>query len=112
MPLELPTVAIDALLHRERRVAGPHGVVLVGQGRAEQRHDPVAQDLVDDTVVPVDRFHHQLEHRVQNLAGFFRVAVGDDLQRAPHVREEHRDVLALPLEGRFRGEDPLREVLG
>ena len=30
----------------QRRVAGSNGVVLVGQRRAEERHDPVADDLV------------------------------------------------------------------
>ena len=39
-------VLLDGLLHPERRVAGAHGVVLVGERGAEEGHDPVAHDLV------------------------------------------------------------------
>ena len=52
----------DRLLHPESGVAGAHGVVLVGERRAEERHDAVAHDLVDRALVAVDRLHHVLEH--------------------------------------------------
>jgi hypothetical protein len=39
-------------------------MVLVGDGRPEQRHDPVAHDLVDGTLVAMNGLHHPLEHRV------------------------------------------------
>jgi hypothetical protein len=35
-------VAPDRCLHVERRITGPHAVVLVSDGRPEQRHDPIA----------------------------------------------------------------------
>jgi hypothetical protein len=34
-------------LHPERRIAGPHSVILMGERRAEESHDPVAHDVVD-----------------------------------------------------------------
>ena len=37
----------ERLLHPQRGAHGPLGVVLVGDGRPEQRHDGVADDLVD-----------------------------------------------------------------
>ena len=61
----------EGALHLERRPHGPLGVVLVGDGRAEQGHDGVADDLVDLTAegghvgdepleAPVDEVLHVL----------------------------------------------------
>jgi hypothetical protein len=94
----LLAVAANGGLHVERGVAGAHGVVLVGDGRAEQRHDAVAHHLVDGPFVPVDRVHHPLEHRVEQLARLLRVAVGEQFHRALEVREQDRDLLALTFE--------------
>jgi hypothetical protein len=74
--LDILGVRLHGLLHAERRVAGPDGVILVGKRRAEQRHDPVAHDLVHGPLVAMDRFHHPLEHRIENAASVFRIAVG------------------------------------
>ena len=79
---------------------------------AEQRHDPVAHDLVDRALVPVDRLHHPLEHRVEELARLLWVAIGEQLHGALEVGEEDRDLLALALEGGLRGQDLLGEVFG
>src|SRR5262245_29970326 len=57
-------VAPHQILHPERRIARPNRVVLVGEGRAEQRHDPVTHDLVHRAFVAVDRFHHPLDDGV------------------------------------------------
>ena len=105
-------VAPDRLLHAERGVAGAHGVILVGERRAEERHDAVAHDLVDRALVAVDRLHHVLEDGVEELARLLRIAVGQELHRALEVGEEDRHLLALALEGALRGEDPLGEVPG
>ena len=104
-------VLLDRVLHPERRVAGAHGVVLVGERRAEERHDPVAHDLVDGALVAVDGLHHPLEDRVEELARLLGVTVGEQLHRALEVGEEDRDLLALALQGGLRGEDLLGEVL-
>ena len=108
----LVRVRLHALLHPECRVACPHCMVLMGQRRAEQRHDPVAHHLVDGALVAVDGLHHPLEDGVEKLAGLLGVAVGEQLHRALQVGEEHRDLLALALERGLRGEDLLGEVLG
>ena len=88
-------VRADRLLHPQRGVAGPHRVVLVGERRAEERHDPVAHHLVDGALVAVDGLHHPLEDGVEELARLLGVAVGEQLHRALEVGEEHRDLLAL-----------------
>ena len=92
-------VAGHGRLHLQRRIAGAHGVVLVGQRRAEQRHDPVAHHLVDGALVAVDGLHHALEHRVEELPRLLRVPIGEELHRALQVGEEDRDLLALAFEG-------------
>jgi hypothetical protein len=60
----------------------------------------------------VDSLHHALEHRIEELAGFLGVAVGEQFHRPLEVGEEDGDLLALALQGGLRGEDLLREVLG
>src|SRR5262245_11115797 len=87
-------------------------MILVCEGRAKERHNPVAHHLIDRALVPMDRLHHALEDRVEDLARFFRIAIGEQLHRAFEVGEEHRDLLALTLEIRLGGEDLLGEVLG
>jgi hypothetical protein len=57
---ELLTVPSDCRLHPEGRVARAHRVILVGEGGAEQRHNPVAHDLVDGALVAVNGLHHPL----------------------------------------------------
>ena len=39
-------IAAQRGLHGEGRITGPHGVILMRQRRAEQRHDAIAHDLV------------------------------------------------------------------
>jgi len=87
-------------------------VILVGQRRPEQGHDSVAHHLVDGALVVVDRFHHQLEHGVEELARLLRVPISQQFHRPLEVGEEHGHLLALAFEGGLRGEDLLGEVLG
>jgi hypothetical protein len=80
-------------------------VVLVGERRAEERHDPVAHDLVDGALVAVDGLHHPLEDGIESLRRLLGIAVGEELHRALEVGEEHGDLLALAFEGGLRGEN-------
>ena len=109
---QLLRVAPHGVLHPERGVARAHGVILVGERRAEQRHDAVAHHLVDGALVAVDGLHHPLEDGIEDLARLLGIAVGEQLHRALEVGEEHRDLLALALQRGLRGEDLLGEVLG
>ena len=65
-------IPADSGLHVERGIARPHGVILVRERRAEQRHDAVTHDLVHGALVPVDRLHHAFEHGVQEFARLLR----------------------------------------
>jgi hypothetical protein len=105
-------VALHRILHPQRRIAGADRVVLMGERRAEERHDPVAHHLVDGALVAVDRLHHVFEHGVEELARLFGVPIGQQLHRALQVSEEHGDLLTLAFDGRFGGEDLLGEMFG
>ena len=91
-------VAPDRLLYAEGSVAGADGVVLVGQRRAKESHDPVAHHLVDGALVVMHRLDHVLEHGVEQALRLLGVAVGEQLHRTLQVREQDRHLLALALE--------------
>ena len=85
-------------------------MILVRDGRAKQRHDAVAHHLVDRALIAVHGLHHALEHRVEELAGLFGIAVGQQLHRALEVGEQHGDLLALAFQGGLGGEDFLGQM--
>ena len=103
-------VAPDRVLHPQRRVAGAKRVILVRQRRAEEGHDPVAQDLVDGALVVVDRLHQGFEDRVEDLPRFLRIPVGQELERALQIGEEHGDLLALAPERLAHAQHAIRQV--
>jgi hypothetical protein len=103
-------VSIDRLLHPQRGVARADGVVFVRNRRAEQRHDPVAHDLVHRALVAVDGVHHVPEHRVEDLARFLGIAVGQQLHRALEIGEQDGHLLPFAFERGLRGEDSLGEM--
>src|SRR3984893_12546283 len=105
-------VASYRSLHVEGSVAGPHRVVVVGQWRSEERHYPAPRQLVDRTLVAMDRLHHVIENRVEELVSLLGVAVREQLHRTLHVGEEDRDLLALALKCGPRRQDALRQMLG
>ena len=71
-------------------------MVLMRDRRAEQRHDPVAHNLVDRTLVAMDRGHHDADRSVEDAARLFRVGVLDQRKRTLDIGEQHGDLLALP----------------
>ncbi len=108
---DVSRVPLHGLVHPQRRVTRSHRVVLVGERRAEERHDAVAHHLVDGALVVMDGVHHQREDGIENLTRLFGIAVGKQLHRALEVGEEDRDLLALALEGGLGGEDLLGKML-
>ena len=93
-------------MHRAPRV------VLVGDRRAEQRHDAVAEELVDRALVAVDLGQHQLEGAGHEGVDVLGIEALGDRGEAGDVHEEHRDLLALALDRALGREDLLGEVLG
>ena len=111
-PLDLVCISGDGLLHPERRITSAHGMILVGERRAEEGHDPVAHDPVHRALVAMHGLDHALEDGVEELLCLLGVAVGKQLHRTLDVGEQHRDLLPLALDGCPGGEDPICEVLG
>ena len=62
---DLFRVAAQSGLHGQSGVTGAHGVVLVGNRGAKERHDTIAHDLVDRAFVAVDGVHHALQGGIQ-----------------------------------------------
>src|SRR6266571_893163 len=79
-------------------------MVFVCGGRAEQGEDAVAGGLHDIATITVDRLDHQLERRIDNRTGLFRVEFLHQFGGALEIGEECRDSLALALDSfRVRG---------
>ena len=62
-------IAAHRRLHRQGGVTGPHGVILMGNGRAKQGHDAIAQHLVHRALIAVHGVHHALQGRIEELPG-------------------------------------------
>jgi hypothetical protein len=90
-------VLFDGFLHAKRGVARADGMVLVGEGRAEQCHDPITHHLVDCALIAMHGLHHPFEHGIEDAAGLFGIAVREQLHAAFEVGEQHGDLLALAL---------------
>src|SRR5262245_55661598 len=107
---DLLTVVAHGVLRDQRRIAGPHGVIFMGDRRAEQGHDAVAQHLIHRAFVLMNGCHHALQHRVEELARLFGVAVGQQLYRPLEIGKQHGHLLPLAFEGGLGGEDFLGEI--
>jgi hypothetical protein len=57
----------------------PHRVILVSQGRTEERHDAIAHDMIDRALVAMHGFHHPFKDGIEKSACFFRVAISEQL---------------------------------
>ncbi len=101
-----------AFLHVERRATRPERVVLVGDRRAEDRHDAVAQHLVDRALVGVHGVHHHLLERIEQRAHFFRIEVLHEVGRPLDVGEQDGHLLALAFDRGAGAQDLLGEQRG
>jgi hypothetical protein len=111
-PLNFVCISRDGLLHSERRITSAHGMILVGNRRAEEGHNPIAHNPIHGALVAMDCLNHAFEHRVEELLRVLRVAVSKQLHRALDIREQHGDLLPLTLEGCPGGENLIGKMLG
>ena len=83
---------------RDELEAGPHrplGVVLLRDRGAPDRHDGVADELLDDAAVAADDGPGELEVAREELAHLLGVAFLRERREADEVAEQHRDVAEL-----------------
>ena len=111
-PLDFGGILVHGGLHGQGRIAGPHRMVLMGQGGTEQGHDTIAHDLIDRALIAMHGRHHALQDGVEELPGLLRVAIGQQFHRALEVGKQHRDLLALAFQGTAGRENLLRKIGG
>ena len=95
LPLELAAVDGQLLPQMKGGGAGLPGVVLVGDGRPEEGHDPVASELVDVTVEAGHAVAQDGEEATHELAPVLQFHRGGEVHGVDHVGEEDGDLLAL-----------------
>src|SRR5262249_25553069 len=71
------SVAVHGGLHGQGPRTGPHHVVFVGHWGTEERHDTVTKYLVHGALVAVHRLHHDVECRIEQPPGLFRIEIAD-----------------------------------
>ena len=81
---------LDQLDHFQRRAHRAAGAVGQRQRRAEERHQPVADHLVDHAAVAADGVEHQRVVGVEQLDRLFRRLALDQRREAADVGEHHR----------------------
>ena len=111
-PLDVVAVCGDSLLHPKRGVACADRVVFLGNGRAEQRHDPIAQHLGHGALPAAHRLDHILDDLIEERRGLLGVVARQHRHRRGDVGEEDADVLALPGQIRARRDELGRGVVG
>ena len=96
-----PTAELQCGEHRAQ------GMVLMGDGGAEQRHEAIAQELIDVAFVAMNGIDSELEEPVQNVVHGLRPELLGHLRRVRQIAEQHRDLLAFSLQDGAGGEDLL-----
>ncbi len=104
-------VRSHGFLHPESGVARPQGMILMGDRRTEEGHDPVAHHLVDGALEAMDGLHHQFEDGIEDRARILRIAIGEQFHRTLEVGEENGDPFALSLQRCPGREDALGKML-
>jgi hypothetical protein len=85
--LYLVAIVSHSLLHAQRRVAGAHGMVFMGNGGPEEGHNAIPHHLVDGAFVAVYSLDHALQDRVEQLAGLLGVALRQQFHGSLQVRK-------------------------
>ena len=86
-------------------------MVFVGDRRTEQRHDPVAGELVDEPFEAPHAFGEDLEEALHDRRELLGVELLGQLHRSFDVGEENGDLLALAFDRTARGQDLFRKML-
>jgi hypothetical protein len=94
----------------QRGQHGVPGVVLMRDRRPEQRHEPIAEELVDRALIPVHLGQRHLEEPVDHPVELLRPQLGRQRARTDYVAEQHAHLLALTLDGAPRRQDLLTDI--
>ena len=72
----------------------------MGQRRAEQGKDAIAQRLRDIALIAMHGVHHQLQGGINNRSGFFGIESFDQRRRAFEIGKQRGDGLAFTIRHR------------
>ncbi len=108
---ELLPVVLERPGDAERGMDRPARMILVRDRRAEERHDPVPEELVHRALVAMDFREHEVEGTLHEPVDLFGIEALRQRREPGDVDEEDRHLLALALERARRREDLLGEVL-
>ncbi len=92
---QLGGVLADVVEHRQGRVTGAACMVLVGDGGAEDGHDPVAGELVDGALEAVHGVGEGREEALHDRVPLLGVLLLGQVHRSLDVGKEDGDLLAL-----------------
>jgi len=93
----LPVPGRELALQRERRPIRALRVILMRERSAEQRHDPIAGELIDSALEAMNTIAEDREEAIHDRPPKLRVGPLSEIHRAHHISEQHRDLLALPI---------------
>ena len=110
--LNSPAYRLQSLAQAKRSVTGPLRMILVGDGRTEQRHDAVTGVLVYGTFEAVDPLRQDLEEAVHHVVPLLGINLIRKIHRTLHVHKEDGYLLSFPFECGLGLEDLVGEVLG
>jgi len=93
-------------------------MIFVGNRRAKQRKDAIAQGLGHIALIAMHGLHHQREGGIDDTPGLLGIQVFEEVHRAFDVGEQGRNGLTLAVRGaprfqrRLLGPDALGQVAG
>jgi hypothetical protein len=107
---EFVTEGGELLLELEGCEASATRMILTRDRSAEDRHDPVARELVDGALEFMDAISEDLEEAVHDRAPVLGIDPLRELHRIGQISEQDRDLLSLPLQAGASRANPGREV--
>ena len=93
----------DTLEHLERSFARPRRIVLVSDGRAEDREHGVADEFLHEAVIARDRLGERLEQDVLERAHPLGIEPLGERGEPGEIGEEHRHLAPIGLGRRLAG---------
>ena len=87
---QLAGVTAERLLHGQRREDSALRVVLVGRGRAEERHQAIAPELIHFAAKTIDLRLENVEEAIHQLHPGFGAHLFKERRGAGEIGEDHR----------------------
>ena len=88
--VELASQIGQRIAHLKGGAHGPERVILMHDGNAEDTDDRVADELLNDATMPLDRGAHRLVVTIENASQHFGVKALAEFCRRDEVAEERR----------------------